>query len=588
MAQGEQVGAIHYELDLDDSKFKKGMGEAKGHLEGLKDRFEAAEQGSKIFTAAIAAGAAAVVAFGVKSVAAFNASLEAETKLRTNLLNVTGARMEDVKALKAQAAELQRYGVIEDDAIIAGQAQLATFNLQASTIAKVTPKIADMAAQIGGYNVGAEQMVQLNNLVGKVLTGNVGALSRYGVSLSDAQQEQLKLGTEAEKAALLVEVLGQNYGQVNLALARTPKGIWIGLVNQFGDFMELVGESIVDVMQPFLNELVGWVEGIGGAEGMFRILNEKLAWFKANGAIIAGVIIGGMTPALFALAAGVWAVMAPLIPFLALGAALGFLAQKLIEHFGGVGAVFAAIQPVIQAIGDIFNTYILPVLSAVWQSIAQRLWPALMQLWQTLEPILIPVLKALAVILGGALLVAIMAAVGALYVIVNVLSAVVTAVRWVIDRISDLIVWVWNINRAVYSAMAGVANALIKPFREAFDWIKDQVGKVVNKLKDLNPFTRHSPSLVDMVRKGTSVIAQEYGTMFSDISQMANGFSPDVRFAATGPLGGTGALTATPTGPSSPINVVIQPGAFVGTPGDARVFAEMVKGELDKIDRQRG
>lgn len=588
MAQGTQVGAIHYDLDLDDSKFKKGMGEARGHLDGLKDRFEAAEAGSKIFTAAIVAGAAAVVAFGAKSVAAYNAAIEAQTKLRTNLLNVKGAREEDVAMLQKQASELQKLGVIEDDTIIAGQAQLATFNLQASTIAKVTPKIADMAAQLGGYNVGAEQMVQLNNLVGKVLTGNIGALSRYGVTLSETQAEQLKAGDEAKKAAVLVEVLSQNYGKVNEALRKTPKGTLTGIKNDFGDFMELVGEGITKVIQPFIDRMADWVKAIGGPEGAFKLLNEKLQWFKDNGAIIAGFILGGMTPALFALASGVWAVMAPLIPFIAIGTALGFLVQALINHFGGLSGVMNALKPILETIGNIFNTFIKPVLDAVWDSIANRLWPALKQLWQTLEPILMPVLKAIGILLGGVLLGAIMAFVGAIWVAVNVINVIIRGLTWLIDQIKAVISWVWNINAAVFNAMRNVYDGLTRPFRDAFNWIKDQVGKVVNKLKDLNPFTRHSPSLVDMVKKGTTVIAREYGAMFDDISAMSRGFTPDVRFAATGPLGGTGALVPAPTSPSSPVNVTIQAGAFVGTPGEARAFAEMFKGELDKIDRQRG
>lgn len=116
----------------------------------------------------------------------------ASKKLETNLLNVKGNTLGNVKAIEKLAATLQKKGVIDDDAIIAGASQLATFNLQGKTIQKLTPKIADMVAQLKGHNATAEDMVKVNNLIGKVMTGNVGALSKYGVTLSDTQKTNQK------------------------------------------------------------------------------------------------------------------------------------------------------------------------------------------------------------------------------------------------------------------------------------------------------------------------------------------------------------------------------------------------------------
>lgn len=230
----------------------------------------------------------AVVAFGVASFKAYSEAEEGAIKLSKNLLTVKGNTLAHVDALKKQADAMQRYGVIEGDAIIAGQAQLATFGLQAKTIETVTGKVADMATQMEGYNVTSDTMVNLNNLVGKVLTGNVGALSRYGVTLSETQAKVMANGTESEKASMLVKVLGQNFGEVNKALAETPYGKWIQLTQAVGDAQETIGGVLSEAITPLMEGLAtfvkgdefkawvedigqkikDWIQSIGGAEGI--------------------------------------------------------------------------------------------------------------------------------------------------------------------------------------------------------------------------------------------------------------------------------------------------------------------------------
>lgn len=238
----------------------------------------------------------AVAGFAVASFKAFSEAESGAIKLSKNLLTVKGNTLDHVEALKKQADAMQKYGVIEGDAIIAGQSQLATFGLQAKTIQTVTEKVADMATQIDGYNVTSETMVTLNNLVGKVLTGNVGALSRYGVTLSETQQKIIENGTESQRAAMLVKVLGQNFGDVNKALGDTPYGKWIQLKNAVGDAQETIGgvlsEAVAPLMEGLANFVKGdefktwvedigkkikeWIDSIGGAEG----IKNKLIDFK--------------------------------------------------------------------------------------------------------------------------------------------------------------------------------------------------------------------------------------------------------------------------------------------------------------------
>jgi hypothetical protein len=91
----------------------------------------------------IAYSGAQVVNFGKSSVKAF-AEMSAEQDRLTRLMKVgTGASTAQIQALNNQAKALENLGVVSGGNVTQVQSQLATFNLQADTIAKLTPSILD-------------------------------------------------------------------------------------------------------------------------------------------------------------------------------------------------------------------------------------------------------------------------------------------------------------------------------------------------------------------------------------------------------------------------------------------------------------
>lgn len=591
MADGTSIGQIHYELDLDDSKFKSGVGKSKDALGGLKDSFESAERGSQVFMAGVVAAGAVAVGFAVKAVQAFNESERAVAQLEAVIKSTGGASGRTSVEFQAQAAALQQLTGISDEAAMASQAMLSTFtDVRGEIMDRAVPAVADLAtAMSGGMIPNADQMRQTSIMLGKALNDPIlglTAMRRVGIQFNEQQQEQIKslteAGKKAEAQAIILEELKRQFGGSAEAAGKTFAGQVTLAKENFGDFMELVGKGIADSLKPLATGFTEWFNSIGGAQGLFDRFTAFLQKLREHMPLIVGIIIGGVTPALYGMAAGVWAIMAPLLPFLAIGALLGLALKLLMDHFGGLNGLMTAMQPILQKLGDIFNTYILPVLQAVWASFL-KLWDALKQLWAVIEPILMPILKVLAVILGAVILGAIMAFIGALYVVINVLRVVINVVSTVIGWIRDLFSWFWRIGSEIGRAVGGVFNAIVSPFKQAFDWIKDKVGSVVDALKRLNPFARHSPSLVDLVTRGTKAVTGQYASMFDNISDMADSVRPTVNFAATSPI-------AAPITPSAaqPIAVSISTGAFMGTPGDARRFAEMVQGQVGRIERQKG
>jgi len=477
-------------INGDTSGLEKALGKTQKAGGGLKNAFDKAKTGSFALLGGLTAAATGAAFFGAKSVEAYNASVEAGTKLRTNMMNVKGATLEQVAALSNLSSEMQNYGVLEDDVIKAGMSQLATFNLQASTISSLTPKIGDMVTQLKGHNATAEDMVAINNLVGKVMTGNVGALSRYGVTLDENQKKVLQNGNEAERAAMLNKVLAQNYGEVNKALRNTPQGQLTALKNTWGDFMEVVGQFVSEIVGPVIQGFNDWMQAMGGPEGMMDALKQKFEELRPYFPIIAGAIMGGLVPALVAMAASAIAAVAPLLPFIAIGAALGFAIKKLADHFGGLNGIMNRIRPLLNALGSIFREIIWPAIQQVWGAIQKELLPSLKRLWDQIKPILLPTLKVLGVILGVVLLGAIMTFLVALRAAIKVISLVIGWFSNLIQWIKNVVNWFRNLPGMIKSASKTIYDIITAPYRKAFEFIKSIPSKIVGSITNIGKLLR--------------------------------------------------------------------------------------------------
>ena len=153
-----------------------------------------------------------IVSFTKDCIAAANAQTAAEQRLQQTMSNVSGTTQAQIDSIKAYAATLQGLTTIGDEVAIHGASQLATFQLQGDTIKTLMPALEDLAVAQYGVSVSSDQMQSMANLVGKVMTGSTSALTRYGVVMNDAHQKVLKTGKESQKAAVLVDVLKQNFG----------------------------------------------------------------------------------------------------------------------------------------------------------------------------------------------------------------------------------------------------------------------------------------------------------------------------------------------------------------------------------------
>lgn len=181
----------------------------------------------------------------------YNAQEEAELKLQTVMRQRMKASDDDVDAIKRLASAQQEIGVVGDEVQLAGAQQVATFLNEKRSIEQLLPAMNNLAVQRKGLNVTAEDMVNIGNLVGKVMQGNVGALTRVGITFTEAEQKALKAGTEGERAAMLAKIITNNVGEMNAELAKTDAGHAKQLANSIGDVKEQVGQTLAS-WQPLI------------------------------------------------------------------------------------------------------------------------------------------------------------------------------------------------------------------------------------------------------------------------------------------------------------------------------------------------
>ena len=182
----------------------------------------------------------------------YNAQAEAETKLAAVMRNTMGARTAEINSIKALASEQQRLGVIGDEVQLAGAQELGTYLTKADNLKTLMPVMNDMVAQQYGLNATQEQAVTIATMMGKVMDGQVGALSRYGYKFDEAQEQILKFGTEEQRAATLADVVSASVGGVNAALSQTPEGALKQYENNLGDLQERFGALFTTISASWL------------------------------------------------------------------------------------------------------------------------------------------------------------------------------------------------------------------------------------------------------------------------------------------------------------------------------------------------
>ena len=257
---GKSTISITFKLDGDSKSFKDLAKDADGLKQVITSTLSEAQQlkGNVINFAALATGIdAAQRSFsqlhsGMKDLAdAYAVQEVAETKLATVMQQRMGATDAEIQSIKELASAQQEIGVIGDEVQLSGAQQIATFLNEKASLETLIPAMNNLLAQQKGLNASTGDAVQVGNLMGKAMVGQVDALKRVGISFTEAEANVIKYGTEQERAAMLAQVIQNNVGDMNAELAATDSGKQQQLVNTLGDMKEQIG-GLVNGALPFV------------------------------------------------------------------------------------------------------------------------------------------------------------------------------------------------------------------------------------------------------------------------------------------------------------------------------------------------
>ena len=179
-----------------------------------------------------------------------NAELNA-TRLEVIMRQRMKSTDEEIASIKRLTSAQADLGIISAGVQRAGAQQLATFLYQKSSLEVLIPAMNNLVAQQRGFSAEAGDAVNVANLMGKAMMGMTSALRRVGITFTEAQEAAIKNGNEQERAAMLAQIITDNVGEMNKALAKTDAGKQKQLANEMGALKAKIG--LVSGIAPYLN-----------------------------------------------------------------------------------------------------------------------------------------------------------------------------------------------------------------------------------------------------------------------------------------------------------------------------------------------
>lgn len=559
------------------SALHSGLSKASGFASKAVSGIGSAAKGmATVVSGAATAAAGYLVNFGKQSVAAALKAGEVTAKFQQVAKNNNWTD-EEQKSLLSLNKTLGQTGVISGGTLKAAQAQLGTFALTADQVKTLTPALADMIANNKGYNATAQDGVQIANLLGKVMTGNATALSKYGVTMTDAQKKVLQEGSASEKAAMAAQVLEANFGGINKALAQTPQGKMTILQHEIAGLKTSVGNDLiaafggvggavikmVQAVEPlitaFFDKVASLAEKIGPPlEKVFGAVADKIGKINFSGlsnslgslsgpiAAVTGLLgAAGLGGVLTGLGSGMSGVPVIGSMFGSLGKVLGGLGGPITLVIGALAGLIATSPQLRSEFGEMLKN-VLASLQQAFQTLQpsiQALMTALGQLTTAVMPVIMNVIGQIIQLLTPIISTLVGVLVPVIQGVLTVVTSVITAITPAIQGIQPIVITVINEVMAVIQALMPVIQALAPLVSTIISVI---VGFIVSTLQPtiqaMLPFISGVINGIAMVVNGIVNVIQGVINMVTGIingnwSQAWSGFSQIVHGVVQSVLG---------------------------------------------------
>ena len=219
----------------------------------------------------LTAGAAAgtLVAFTKQSISAAMSDAKAQKQLSLALSNATGASVSQQIAVEKNIASMQYQYAVADDDLRPALASLARVTGDVTKSQDLLRTSLDISAATG------RDLQSVTASIGRAYQGNVGALRRLGLRISDATVQSKDFGAAMEEVKGQVDGAGQ-------AAADTAEGQMKKLSIRFQDLSENVGNNLLRVLLPVTDTLASLADNSQKAKQDTGLLSDAMGILKTS------------------------------------------------------------------------------------------------------------------------------------------------------------------------------------------------------------------------------------------------------------------------------------------------------------------
>lgn len=401
-------------------------------------------------------GAAIGGAFAVQQVAQFGADAvkaavedeKSQKQLANTLQNVAGARKDDIDSVESWISAQGRALGVTDEKLRPALATLATVTGDVGKAQELASLAMDISAATG------KDLESVAKDLGKASNGQVAALKKYGIQVKNAD------GTTKSFAELQAELATKMNGAADTA-ANTAGGKFARFQVQMDELKESIGAKLIPVLLKIGDFLLTKV---------IPAIEVTVAWISENWPKVQEVITSVVQK--------MWDYVKPIIDTM----------KRAWRIFGDdvrrlVSEKFEAMKLRIQGVLDIIlGTF--RFFRAIFKGEWGKAWEAIKQVftgvWNTIKGTLGDAIASIKFVL---------ATIGK--VIIGVISTPLNKVKDFIDGVvDDIIGFFRDMPTTIGNVLRGAANAILWPFRTAFNLFADLWNNSIGK------FSFHIPRWV--------------------------------------------------------------------------------------------
>lgn len=510
----EQILRILIDARDNASGVLEGVGNKSTGVAGrIKSSYEAAVPASRALLFGLAGALGTVAVAGIGTGIKLAASME-QTKIAfTTMLGSASEADKFVKQMWDFAAKTP----FEFEPLLQGARSLMAMGFAAKDVLPTLRNVGDAAAGLGLSSEGVQRIVvALGQMKAKGAASGEEMRQLAEAGIPAWRYLAKSIGTDIPTAMKMAESkaingeqainailsgMGKDFGGLMEKQSQSIAGLWSTTKDNVSAALRVVGEETIKAF-----DLKGLLNKANTAlSGFSTLLQEKglkgaLAELfppetRGRIVLIAGAITGALLPAIINLGVGIVTATAPLLPWIAVGAALAAVGYYIYQNWDKIKAALAPLKPAwdgVKAAALAVWDVLKPFLQWAWDTIKSSFVAAidnLKQAWANLQPILKPLLPLLKLI-GAALLIMFVAplllVVGAVVLVAVGIAKLMQGFSWIAKMVPLAMTTAWNAVKTAWTAVANFFTVTIPgAIGKLLGWFASLPGRVAAFLASL-------------------------------------------------------------------------------------------------------